>query len=129
MKPLASLLSLLLIFSVVFSPVTFAAESGRGRSGEWEKTVEAAKKEGQLTVYYWGSALAIDSGAFQKAYPEIKVTTVTGIGTQLMQRIFAERRGDKFIPDVYIAGIATMSVLNQAKTFGPIKPALILPEV
>lgn len=128
MTPLAAVSLLLMIF-LVFSPAAFAAESGRSGSGEWEKTVEAAKKEGQLTVYYWGSPLAIDSGAFQKAYAEIKVTTVTGIGTQLMQRIFAERRGDKFIPDVYIAGIATMSVLNQAKTFGPIKPALILPEV
>jgi hypothetical protein len=28
---------------------------------------------------------------FQKAYPEIKLTTVTGIGTQLMQRITARR--------------------------------------
>jgi iron(III) transport system substrate-binding protein len=128
MTPLAAV-SLLLSICLVFSPAIFAAESARSRSGEWEKIVEAAKKEGQLTVYYWGSALAIDSGAFQKAYPEIKVTTVTGIGTQLMQRIFAERRGDKFIPDVYIAGIATMAVLNQAKTFDPIKPALILPEV
>ena len=50
------------------------------------------------------------------------------MGTQLMQRIMAERRADKFIPDIYIAGIATMTVLNQAKTFDPIKPVLLLPE-
>ena len=66
---------------------------------------------------------------FQKAYPEIKLTTVTGIGTQLMQRIMVERRGEKFIPDIYIAGIATMTVLNQAKIFDPIKPTLMLAEV
>jgi iron(III) transport system substrate-binding protein len=123
-----STISLLLISGFLFSPATFAAESG-GQRGEWKKTVEAAKKEGQLTVYHWGTPLMLDAGAFQKAYPEIKVTTVTAMGTELMQRILAERRGDKFIPDVYIAGIASMVVLQKAKTFDPIKSALLLPEV
>jgi iron(III) transport system substrate-binding protein len=116
------------IFLCLVPLTTFAAESG-GQRGEWEKTVEAAKKEGQLTVYHWGTPLMLDAGAFQKAYPEIKVTTVTAMGTELMQRILAERRGDKFIPDVYIAGIASMVVLQKAKTFDPIKSALLLPEV
>jgi len=105
-----------------------AAESSTSRS-EWERTVDAAKKEGQLTLYHWGAPLMLDAGAFQKAYPEIKVTTVSAMGTELMQRILAERRGDKFIPDVYLAGIATMVVLHKAKTFDPIKSALIHPEV
>ena len=116
------------IFLCLVPLAIFAAESG-GQRGEWEKTVEAAKKEGQLTVYHWGTPLMLDAGAFQKAYPEIKVTTVTAMGTELMQRILAERRGDKFIPDVYIAGIASMVVLQKAKTFDPIKSALLLPEV
>ena len=105
-----------------------AAESANPRA-EWERTVEAAKKEGQLTLYHWGAPLMLDAGAFQKAYPEIKVTTVSAMGTDLMQRILAERRGEKFIPDVYIAGIATMVVLHKAKAFDPIKNALIHPEV
>ena len=108
--------------------IFFAAESSNPRA-EWEKTVEAAKKEGQLTLYHWGTPLMLDAGAFQKAYPEIKVTIVSAMGNDLMQRILAERRGEKFIPDVYIAGIATMMVLHKAKTFDPIKNALILPEV
>jgi iron(III) transport system substrate-binding protein len=107
---------------------SFAADSPIPRS-EWEKTVEAAKKEGQLTLYHWGAPLMLDAGAFQKAYPEIKVTTVSAMGTDLMQRILAERRGEKYIPDVYIAGISTMVVLHKAKTFDPIKNALLLPEV
>lgn len=82
-----------------------------------------------MTLYHWGAPLMLDAGVFQKAYPEIKITIVSAMGTELMQRILAERRGDKFIPDVYIAGIATMSVLHKAKTFDPIKNALILPEV
>jgi iron(III) transport system substrate-binding protein len=120
-----------LLFLIPFfdlSPASFAAES-TGSRGDWEKVVEAAKKEGQLTIYHWGTPLILDAGIFQRAYPEIKLTTVTGVGTQLMQRIMAERRGEKFIPDIYIAGIATMTLLNQAKTFDAIKPALMLPEV
>src|ERR1700741_3743520 len=114
------------IWSFFVAVGCFAAESPRG---EWDKTVEAAKKEGQLTLYHWGAPLMLDTGVFQKAFPEIKVTVVSAMGTDLMQRIFAERRGEKFIPDVYIAGIATMSVLHKAKTFDPIKSALLLPEV
>ena len=51
----------------------------RGRS-EWERTVKAAEAEGQLTVYIAGYSAFIESGVFQKAFPKIKVTTVTGIG-------------------------------------------------
>ena len=126
MKSIIAILLFLISF-FAFSPESFAVEFTVSL-GEWEKVVDAAKKEGQLTIYHWGTPLILDAGIFQRAYPEIKLTTVTGIGTQLMQRMMAERRGEKFIPDIYIAGIATMTLLNQAKTFDAIKPALMLPE-
>ena len=127
MKSIIAILLFLISF-FVFSPDSFAVESTVSLR-EWEKVVDAAKKEGQLTIYHWGTPLILDAGIFQRAYPEIKLTIVTGIGTQLMQRMMAERRGEKFIPDIYIAGIATMTLLNQAKTFDAIKPALMLPEI
>jgi iron(III) transport system substrate-binding protein len=118
----------LVLSCLLGSHAGFTAEFPAARA-EWERTIEAAKKEGQLTIYHWGTPLMIDAGVFQKAYPEIKVTTVSAMGTDLMQRILAERRGEKYIPDVYVAGIATMMVLHKAKVFDPIKSALILPEV
>jgi iron(III) transport system substrate-binding protein len=124
---IAGILSIGFLFAV--PTVSEAAESKISSNQEWERTVEAAKKDGQLTVYHWGTPLMLDAGAFQKAYPEIKVTTVSAMGTELMQRILAERRGEKFIPDVYIAGIASAVVLHKAKTFDPIRNALVLPEV
>jgi iron(III) transport system substrate-binding protein len=127
MKSIIAILLFLISF-FAFSPESFAVESTVSL-GEWEKVVDAAKKEGQLTIYHWGTPLILDAGILQRAYPEIKLTIVTGIGTQLMQRMMAERRGEKFIPDIYIAGIATMTLLNQAKTFDAIKPALMLPEI
>jgi iron(III) transport system substrate-binding protein len=118
-----------LLFIVADSLPALAAESKSDWKADWDKTLQAAKKESQLTVYHWGAPLILDAGVFQKSYPEIKITTVEGMGTQLMQRILAERRGEKYIPDVYIAGIATMQVLHRAKVFDPIKSALALPEV
>ena len=73
----ATILSLGFLLTV---PMVSAAADSSNQRGEWEKTVEAAKKEGQLTVYHWGTPLMLDAGAFQKTYPEIKVTTVSAMG-------------------------------------------------
>src|SRR5258705_12874224 len=71
---------------------------------EWEKTIEAAKKEGQVNVYIGGWEVVLESGAFQKAYPEIKVTWVGGRARGTAKRILAERRAAKFIADVSSRG-------------------------
>src|SRR5437660_8423363 len=85
MKLLNSL-SLIIIFLLACESNLRAAESPNSRT-EWERTVEAAKKEGQLTLYHWGTPLMLDAGAFQKTYPEIKVTIVSAMGIEHMQRI------------------------------------------
>ena len=97
---------------------------------EWEKTIEAAKKEGQVNVYIGGWEAVVESGAFQKAYPEIKVTWVGGRAGEAAKRILAERRAGKFIADVSSEGITSnYRSLHAAKSLDPIKPALLLPEV
>jgi iron(III) transport system substrate-binding protein len=97
---------------------------------EWEKTIEAAKKEGQVNVYIGGWEAVLESGAFQKAYPEIKVTWVAGRAGETATRILAERRAGKFLADVNSEGLrSNYRVLYAAKSFDPIKPALLLPEV
>jgi hypothetical protein len=37
---------------------------------EWKKTIEAAKKEGQVSVYIGGWENVLESGAFQKPIPK-----------------------------------------------------------
>ncbi len=69
---------------------------------EWEKTLEAAKKEGQVVVYISGYEAILPD--FEKEFPEIKVTAVTGRGNQLGPRLLAERRAEKFIADVSSTG-------------------------
>ena len=107
------------------------ADAGEVKPGwqlEWEKTLAAAKKEGQVSVYISGYEEVLPD--FQKEYPEIKVQSVTGRGSQIGQRLIAERRGEKFLADVVNAGgVTTYQQLHVAKVFDPIKPALILPEI
>jgi len=111
-------------------PFSYAAESKPGWQAEWEKVVAGAKKEGQVNVYIWGTTTILDSGAFQKAYPGIKVLGVPAVGPQLAYRILSERRAGKFLADVVIDGLPnTYPTLQRAGALDPIKPVLLLPEV
>jgi iron(III) transport system substrate-binding protein len=97
---------------------------------EWEKMLRAAELEAQLTLY--GCCYEYDrvTEGFKKKYPKIKLATVLGSGNQLATRILAERRGEKYIPDVISAGANTLhDALYKAHLLEPIKPVLILPEV
>lgn len=111
------------------SPVS-AGEPRPSSQAEWERTLRAAEREGQVTVYIAGYVELVDSDSFQKAYPKIKVVSVTGSGSQLAPRIASERRAGKYLADVYSGGGNSLyQVLYLGKMLDPIKPALILPEV
>lgn len=98
------------------------------RNSVWTDTVNAAKKEGRVTVY---ASAAFDTTLreFKKKYPEIKVVfdNPPACGGQ---RIMAEQRAGKYLVDVYACGVDTAySTLYTGRALDPIKPALILPEV
>ena len=106
----------------------YGAEAKPGWQVEWEKTLAAAKKEGQVAVYISGYEEILPE--FQKDYPEIKVLPTTGRGSQIGQKLLAERRAEKYLADVVSAGgVTTYQHLFPAKVFDPIKPALLLPEI
>ena len=113
-------------FGFILAPSVQGAGTKSTRQVQWEETVAAAKKEGRVNIYiYWGAVL--DTGVFQKAYPEIKVVGVTGRGSQLTQRILAERRAGKYLADIYSAGSSNLAMWRPV--LDPIRPALVLPEV
>src|SRR6266850_6312679 len=69
---------------------------------DWEKTLAAAKKEGQVTIYiYRYEGLLHD---FKRDYPGINVVSDTGRGSEMTNRLMAERRAGRFIADVYSGG-------------------------
>ena len=97
---------------------------------EWERVVEAAKKEGRLNLYVgrYGQAPLLEE--FKREYPEIKIVTVNGTGDQLATRILAEARAGKVIADLYSGGPnSNFNFLYRAKILDSIKSAFILPEV
>jgi len=121
---------LLLVVALVSAGSSHAAESRPAWQQEWEKTVQAAKSEGQVAVYVhstYGPVLA--SGAFEKAFPGIKLTVVSGVENDLERRFSAERRAGKNLADVFMVGVLRSYDFMQAKYLEPIKPILILPEV
>ncbi|MEU4481105.1 ABC transporter substrate-binding protein [Micromonospora sp. NPDC023966] len=88
--------------------------SNAGAAAEiWpEKTMDeladAAAKEGEVSWYtvFTKENSAPIIGAFQKAYPGIKVTTLRLSANQLSSRILTEQRGGQFNADV-VSGNAT----------------------
>ena len=122
------IISIGLLFLIAHPGV--AAQVNPPRQNEWEQTVRAAEKEGQVTVSIGGYGAIIESGVFQKAFPKIKVTSITGAGTDLTARIAAERRAERYLVDVYNGGGNSLfQVLYRGKMLDPIRPALLLPEV
>jgi iron(III) transport system substrate-binding protein len=105
-----------------------AAQSEEWKA-DWEKTVAAAKKAGQLVLY--GSADYEKLFAeFNKKYPEIKIIGVFGRGADVAKRFMAERRAEKYLADLYVNGMTTgYNVFYKAKALDPIPPLLVLPEV
>src|SRR5215471_15625063 len=123
-------LLLVCVLVAIVAPDARAAETKTSWQQQWEKTVQWAKKEGQVTVYVHSTyAPALESGAFQKAFPELKLVSVSGIELQLERRFLAERRAGKNLADVFMVGVLRSYDFYQAKLLEPIKTALILPEV
>jgi len=119
---------LLIVLILTIAQQSFAAQANPPWQREWEKTVEAARKEGQVTVYMSGYEAVLPD--FQDEYPDIKLVAVTVRGNQLGQRLLAERRAEKYLADVVSSGAnPNYQQFYHAKALDPIKSALILPEV
>jgi iron(III) transport system substrate-binding protein len=96
---------------------------------QWESTVEAAKKEGEVVIYGPHNPMYQQLWAlFQKNFPEIKFTFVPGKGSEHAQRLTAERRAGKFLADLLMGGSSTYASFAPG-TLAPLKPLLLLPEV
>ena len=107
-----------------------AAAEKAPRQQDWEKTVQAAKQEGQIVIYAAiGPYHPQIFTEFQKDYPEIKATLVHGNSSRISPRLLAERRAGKYLADVYLGGPTSLYSFYQNKLFDPLAPLLVLPEV
>ena len=98
---------------------------------EWDKTVEAAKKEGKVVAGIPASAelrKALDE-TFSRRYPDIDIELAAGRGPANASKIAAEHAAGVRYFDLLISGSLTPLNLLNAAILEPIEPLLILPEV
>jgi ABC-type Fe3+ transport system substrate-binding protein len=96
---------------------------------QWDATVEAGRKEGEVVIYGpHNPAYQQIWAIFQKSYPEVKFNFVPGKGSDHAQRIVAERRAGKYLADLIMGGSSTYAAFAPG-TLEPLKPLLILPDV
>lgn len=125
-------LFLIAILLILPPAMSFGADAKPAWRVEWDKTVAAAEKEGALAAYIFEAGPLTEDvvHAFERAYPKIKVNQVRGRGNDLGPRIVAERRGGKYLVDLFAGGKGTaLTTLYAGKLLDPIKPLLLLPEV
>ena len=68
---------------------------------DWDKTVAAAEKEGEVTIYGQSRAgVGKAILAFKDAYPKIKINFVGGSGSDLAKKIMAEHRAGKHLVEL-----------------------------
>ncbi len=126
-----SVLMLFFLIGVFTLAVQAPAAVKGGWEADWEKTLDAAKKEGKVHIYSVASSavrVAL-SKAFAAKYG-ITLEFVTARGSELVEKLSAERRANIYLADLYIGGSTTPTTEFKPKGFlDPLKPLLVLPEV
>jgi ABC-type Fe3+ transport system substrate-binding protein len=98
---------------------------------DWDSTLEAAKKEGKVSVITDVTATLRDALTldFQKKYG-ISVELFGSSGREVPPRVAAERKAGRYLWDIYIHGSTTaLQSMIPMGAFDPLEPALILPDV
>ena len=113
------------------APAQSSVSTPASAQKEWDRTVAAGKKEGELLIYTAGGTAIKEAlkNAFEQKYG-IKIGFLPGAGRELTARIFNERRAGLYLTDLFLSGPNTPTLeLKPAGVLAPIKPLLILPEV
>jgi iron(III) transport system substrate-binding protein len=117
-----------------FIPILCIASSllAHSKHSEWDKTVEAARKEGHVVVSIPTSAelrKEFETG-FQKAFPGIELELSVASGASNINKIGEEQSAGVKGIDLHIGGTSSIITGLLAQNFlEPVMPALMLPEV
>ncbi len=116
------------------SPINGEQKPGAKESLEqrWERTLQAARKEGRVVVYGGSTAgaLKLQAADIIKKKFGFELEAMPIGESAVLAKIRSERSAGLFTVDVYTSGIA--GVFNILKPIGaaePLEPALILPEI
>jgi iron(III) transport system substrate-binding protein len=119
------------IVAAIFLSAGPAPAQTKPGSAEWEKILEAAKKEGRVVASIPPNA-ELRKGleeAFQKRYG-IVLESVPGRGAAVITRIVSEAKADIRYFDLHFGGTeSTVKALLPENILEPVEPALFLSEV
>ena len=96
-------------------------------SAEWARVLEAARREGTVSVIGPAAVQTRDAltMAFEQAYPDIHVELNSGPAAQIVPRLLAERGADRYDVDLFVSGTSTsIASLRPAGVLDPILPYL-----
>ncbi len=98
---------------------------------EWNKTLEAAKKEGMVVIYSnAGSDVRVAVSQAVKDKYGLNLEWVAGNGTELAQKVYQERNAGLYLADMWlIGGSVPVMDLKPKGVLDSLKPILLLPEV
>lgn len=134
MRKLLLKLSIRLTLWVILTiPVGVSAQTARPAwQMEWDKTVEAARKEGRVVVSIPTSAelrKEFEAG-FQKAFPGIELELNAARGASNINKIAEEQNAGVHSIDLHIGGTTSIITGLLARNFlEPIMPSMLLPAV
>src|SRR5919109_307419 len=117
-----------LFWVLIFAP---PADGQQDKAAGWDKLVEAAKKEGKVTVSVPASAEMKKQveEQFKKRYG-IEVETLTARGSAGVRRMADEFKAGVRHFDLHLGGSSSIvSGMLDGGSFHPIEPWLMLPEV
>jgi len=104
--------------------------SGPSWAAEWDKVLEAAKREGKVAVIGPQGTETNDalSLGFQKKYPGIRVDVNSMAGNQIAPKLLNELRAAKYTTDLIVTGTTTaIESLLPANAVAPLPPYLVGP--
>ena len=124
-------LSVGLFWVLIFAPAVYGQQSQATGSAEWDKLVDAAKKEGKVTVSIPASAELRKQleDQFKKRYG-VEVEIFTARGSAAVRRMADEFKAGVRFFDLHIGGSSSIiSGMLDEGILDPIEPWLALPEV
>ena len=120
-----------LLWALIFVPTVYSQQSKTARSVEWDKLVDAAKKEGKVTVSVPASAEVKKQleDNFKKRYG-IEVEIFTARGSAGVRRMADEFKAGVRYFDLHIGGSSSIvSGMLDEGILDPIEPWFVLPDV
>src|SRR6058998_3353600 len=115
---------------LLMAPLTGVVFAGAAWQEEWDRVLQAAKKEGKVAMIGPIGADRRDALtiAFERKYG-ISVEYHADSGAGILPRLSAERKADRYLWDVVVTGTATgLENLIPARVLDPLEANLIRSE-